>query len=464
MAFAFGEGLMSGNAILQQQQEQKNSALETELKGKKLQMESAQLAQQEVQNRQKMSQDLFTQAVQTMQGIGEAVKNMPAITPGSEIDQALDRQKLIVAKLAGMIQQDPGVAEVMASTIRASVGQGIKRPESKVVGNQLVQPSPDGTSAQVLHTAPQQPPQPTELMRDAQFAFPGNQQAQRDLVAGARTKSDADGIAMKEAAKFFPNDPKAQQDYVTQARMRPNSTVTIDQRGELRADIKEGEVIGEEGADVIKERNRSAQAIEKMGVVKQLADQWKAQGGQLGSMAGTKIEVSKFMQSVGMDPAAVGLPANTDMGEALIAMSNEMAMGRIGGQGGMPANNFSEADRKFLIETVPNIENTERGFQTKLAIGARVAQRKMEAADIYEEARANKKSVSEALSEMRRQLKNKPLFDEEERKALMGIAKPQEKQIDFSKMDRQELLNMDAKALDPEQRAALKAALARKKQ
>jgi hypothetical protein len=463
MPFAFGEGLSAGNNVMLGQQQAKNDALKAELDGKKLQLESAKLAQSEFQNRQKMAQDLFTQSVQTMQGIAEAVKNMPQIIPGSALDQALEQQKVIVAKSAGMIGQDPTMAQVMADTIRASAGQGIKRPEAKVVGNQLVQPNQEGTGSTVLHTTPESPQRPTDLMQEAAFAFPGDRNKQRELVAGARTKAGSENTPlMKEAESMFPGDKQAQQDFITKARNRPDSTVNIDQRQELEAEKTEGRALGDAGAEIIKERERSSASIEKMGLVKQLAEQWKAQGGQLGSVAGTKIEVSKFLQGVGMKPEALGLPANTDMGEALIAMSNEMAMGRIGGQGGMPANNFSEADRKFLVETVPNIENTERGFQTKLAIGARVAQRKIEAADIYEEARANKKSVSESLGEVRKQLRDKPLFNEEEKTALLGIAKKQEKQVDFSKMDRRELLNMDASKLDPEQRRALKEALGRK--
>jgi hypothetical protein len=463
MPFAFGEGLSAGNNVLGQQQQQKNDALKAELDGKKLQLESAKLAQSEFQNRQKMAQDLFTQSVDTMKGIAETVKNMPQVIPGSAVDQALEQQKVIVAKLAGMIGQDPTMAQVMADTIRASVGSGIKPMEPKVVGNQLVQPNREGGPATVVHTAPEAPQRPTDLMQEAEFAFPGDRNKQRELVAGARTKAGSENTPlMKEAEAMFPGDKQAQQDFITKARNRPDSTVNIDQRQELEAEKTEGRALGDAGAEVIKERERSSASIEKMGVVKQLADQWKAQGGQLGALAGQKISVGKMAQAIGVNPASLGLPESTDMGEALIAMSNEMAMGRIGGQGGMPANNFSEADRKFLVETVPNIENTERGFNTKLAIGARVAQRKIEAADIYEEARANKKSVSEALAEVRKQLRDKPLFNDEEQRAMLGIAKPQEKQIDFSKMDRRELLNMDASKLDPEQRRALKEALGRK--
>jgi hypothetical protein len=149
MAFAFGEGLMSGNAILQQQQEQKNSALKTELDGKKLQLESAKLAQSELQNRQKMAGDVFTQAVQVFQGMTEQLKNVSHIIPGSDIDQAIDRQKMIVAKLAPMAQQDPELAESLAATARMSVGSGIK-PMGVGAGGAIVNPQ----TGQVIHQQP----------------------------------------------------------------------------------------------------------------------------------------------------------------------------------------------------------------------------------------------------------------------------------------------------------------------
>lgn len=457
----FGSALMGpGSQLLAGQQQAENDQLKMEVDKKKLQLEMGQLAMQEKSNRDKIAQEAFKNAVGAMKWLQDTVSQMPALKPGSELDQQIDVMKNILAKAAEASGQDPSVAGIAAQTIRSMVGQGIKRPEAKVVGNQLVQPNQEGTGAQVLHTAPEAPQRPTDLMQEAQFAFPGDRNKQRELVAGARTKEGGKGTPLQqEAGQMFPNDPQAQADFIQKARFRPDSTVTVDQRGELESDKTEGRALGEAGAEIIKERERSAASIERMGVVKQLAEQWKAQGGQLGSLAGQKISVGKLAQAVGINPASLGLPESTDMGEALISMSNEMAMGRIGGQGGMPANNFSEADRKFLVETVPNIENTERGFNTKLAIGARVAQRKIEAADIYEEARANKKSVSEALSEVRKRLRDKPLFSDEEQKAMLGISKAPEKQIDFSKMDRRELLNMDASKLDPEQRRALKAAL-----
>jgi hypothetical protein len=160
MPFAFGEGLSAGNNVLGQQQQQKNDALKAELDGKKLQLESAKLAQSEFQNRQKMAQDLFTQSVDTMKGIAETVKNMPQVIPGSAVDQALEQQKVIVAKLAGMIGQDPTMAQVMADTIRASAGQGIK-PMGVSAGGAIVNPQ----TGQVLHQQPNAPQQQETVLR-----------------------------------------------------------------------------------------------------------------------------------------------------------------------------------------------------------------------------------------------------------------------------------------------------------
>lgn len=457
--FAFGQGLSQGTQARMADLEQQNSQRKMEIEGEELKLKAGALEVQKQAAKQKMMEEGFKNSVATMKSLHETAQNLPAIKPGGSFDKMLDTQKEIVAKFAEMTGQDPMMAQVMIDNIRASAGQGIKRPEAKVVGNQLVQPDAEGGGARVLHTAPREPQRPTDLMQEAEFAFPGDRNAQRKLVGDARTKTagSEETPLMKEARALHPDDPEGQKKFVTEARLRPG--IMVENRGESAADVKEGNVLGEEGGEVIKERTRARLSIERIGVMKQLAEQFKAQGGQFGSMAGTRIEASKLLQSVGMKPSDFGLADNVDAGEAIQAMTNEMVLGKIGGQGGMPANQFSEADRNFVFATNANIENTERGFQTKLAIAARIAQRKMEAADIYEEARANKMPVREALAEVNKRLKDKPVFTEEERQAISGIAKPQEKKVDFSKMSRKELLNFDVKTLSKDQIPAFKAAL-----
>lgn len=57
-----------------------------------------------------------------------------------------------------------------------------------------------------------------------------------------------------------------------------------------------------------------------------------------------------FAKSLGLDPKSVGSD------QALQAMMNELVLGKMGA-GGLPANNFSDADRQFLTDTLPKLGN-----------------------------------------------------------------------------------------------------------
>ncbi len=93
-----------------------------------------------------------------------------------------------------------------------------------------------------------------------------------------------------------------------------------------------------------------------------------------------------FLESMGLDPKNVG------NAQALGALVNKSVVSMIG-QGGFPANNFSDADREFLTGTVERLSNDPRANQLILETGRRVAQRDIEKAKAWGEyRRANKKA------------------------------------------------------------------------
>ncbi len=107
----------------------------------------------------------------------------------------------------------------------------------------------------------------------------------------------------------------------------------------------------------------------------------QAAGGDVGKLAPLKQKAGELMQAFGIDPSAVGLPADAGPAEAITAITNKLALGArstADGQG-MPGA-MSDADRAFLSNSVPNISDTPRGLALKVEIAQRVAKRQTEAA------------------------------------------------------------------------------------
>jgi len=95
-----------------------------------------------------------------------------------------------------------------------------------------------------------------------------------------------------------------------------------------------------------------------------------------GALAPQWGRIAGVARSFGVEPARLGLDPNKDtVGQALNAIANAFAVQMIGGQGGIPANNFSEQDRIFAKDIVPQLTNTPGGNKVIAAGMRNIAQR-----------------------------------------------------------------------------------------
>lgn len=109
-------------------------------------------------------------------------------------------------------------------------------------------------------------------------------------------------------------------------------------------------------------------------------------GVNTGAMAGTEGKIADLalglgiqpdtLKSLGIDPS---LPATQQSLQSAIASAT---VGMIG-KGGFPANNFSDADRKFLLGTNVQLTNRPEANDVILKVQERTAQRELEAADSW---------------------------------------------------------------------------------
>lgn len=93
---------------------------------------------------------------------------------------------------------------------------------------------------------------------------------------------------------------------------------------------------------------------------------------QTGRFAPVKSTLGAVLEDFGVDPAAFGIDPNlAPSAEAIKSLTNKMALGN---RQDMPGA-MSDADRSFLVETVPQLKNTPLGnkiiIQTEKAIAGR---------------------------------------------------------------------------------------------
>lgn len=112
-------------------------------------------------------------------------------------------------------------------------------------------------------------------------------------------------------------------------------------------------------------------------------------GVQTGALAGTNARIADVALGLGISPdtlKAVGLDPNMPATEQ--SLQSAVASATVGmiGKGGFPANNFSDADRKFLMGTNVQLSNRPEANALILEVQQRTAQRELEAADSWAKA------------------------------------------------------------------------------
>jgi hypothetical protein len=184
------------------------------------------------------------------------------------------------------------------------------------------------------------------------------------------------------------------------------SLVTIDQKAPGAFETTYGEGMGKEALATVKAGETSWNNKQNIGLVRNLLS-----GIQTGKLAPYQATIGGYMQSVGMDPATFGI--NPDMpttAESVAAITNKMVLGSIGGPGGMPANNFSDADRKFLGATQTQLANRPEANNLILTVGERIADLQQEKAGAWLEARDRGESYEKFERNWQREIMGRNLF------------------------------------------------------
>lgn len=132
-------------------------------------------------------------------------------------------------------------------------------------------------------------------------------------------------------------------------------SLSANTQGETEFAKTEGKELGMQAAEVFSAADKARNRAGLLDTFEALQENFKT-----GKLAPIYQTVGGWAQALGIDPATLGIPANAAMsGEAMDMISNRLTVENIG-PGGLPANNFSEADRKFAqATTVQKINSPE---------------------------------------------------------------------------------------------------------
>lgn len=140
---------------------------------------------------------------------------------------------------------------------------------------------------------------------------------------------------------------------------------------------------GKRAVEIEESAARAPEQLSKLNLLGTLLD--KATTGRLGPAEAT---VGAWLQAFNIDPGKVGLNPNQPIAaEAVEKIVNELTVGMIG-QGGFPANNFSDADRAFLRNIFPTISGRPEANRIALEARKRALQLTMDVADAWGEYQA----------------------------------------------------------------------------
>ncbi|HWL04243.1 MAG TPA: hypothetical protein VNQ99_04820 [Xanthobacteraceae bacterium] len=161
-------------------------------------------------------------------------------------------------------------------------------------------------------------------------------------------------------------------DYETELKKAGATAITTNMRGENAEAAAIGKAAGERAAETMKTAGAATKSLANVSRIEALLNQVSQ-----GKLEPARMTVSAWAKSLGLNSdaaEALGLdPKGVGSAQALQALINESVVGKIG-SGGFPANNFSDADREFLVGIFPQLGNDPRANRILTETAKRVYQ------------------------------------------------------------------------------------------
>lgn len=149
----------------------------------------------------------------------------------------------------------------------------------------------------------------------------------------------------------------------------------------------------------------------------------QAAGGDTGKLAPLKQKATELIQAFGMDPTAIGLPADAGPAETITAITNKLAMqARSTANGAGLSGATSDTDREFLTSSVPGLPDTPLGLQMKADIIERVNKRELEGVKMWQSSPQTQQGWLQFKSDWIKYNNAHPVFGENDRQRATNLA------------------------------------------
>lgn len=186
--------------------------------------------------------------------------------------------------------------------------------------------------------------------------------------------------------------PLSFTDYQVKMKTAGATAITNDMRGENAEAAGLGQGAAKRANDTLDRMRAASTTIRRMVDLQTRLDQidtGKLAPGMatIGAWAKGFGGSDETLATMGIDPKLPGTA------ESIKAVTGRMVVDMIGA-GGFPANNFSDADRAFLLETVPRLANTPLGNRLIIEAAKRAAAVDVEKGKALQEWRRNNKGKS----------------------------------------------------------------------
>lgn len=164
-------------------------------------------------------------------------------------------------------------------------------------------------------------------------------------------------------------------------------TTNIDQRGETEEAKAAGKAAGERRATMFAAAGAASKTLVSLSRMETLLDQVSQ-----GKIQPARYNVSAWARSFGLsDDVAESLgldPKSVGTTQALQFLINESALSKIGA-GGIPANNFSDADREFITKIFSQLGDDPQANKIRIEGARRIAQLDIDRAKAFQKFKAN---------------------------------------------------------------------------
>lgn len=320
---------------------------------------------------------------------------------------------------------DPGTRQkIIAAMAQFENGQPLPQPSQQPAPQQMAQAQPPNRDKiiQMLgnrYTAPiaqgiakdaisqQFNPKdykPVDLGNEVGFADNRGNIARREPK-----KQDTDDIReynmYAEQSRAAGQQPMSFKDYLTSIKKAGASSVTVDQRAGSEFEKEYGQGMGKRAIAILETADKAAGTIPKLQLMRTLN-----RGIESGRLTPGIATVGAYMQSIGVNPAALGIdPSLPAKVESFTALANEQLLGMLG-PGGFPAQNFSDTDRKFMEKIQPSPGDRPETNEVKIEVAERLANLKIEKADRWIEAREQGKSYEAFERDWNKELRGRNVF------------------------------------------------------